>query len=82
MENLPFLGITSANRGISPVYEQKTGGIGVSAPIEATPSFSGLYQACERLSVRDGRSPDVSGGPCGRLIDIGKDGSIDNCAWG
>lgn len=82
MGNLPFLGITSANRGISPAYEQKTGGIGVSASIEAIPSFSGLFQACEQLSSKDGHSPDISGSSCGRFLDICKDGSIDNCAWG
>ena len=79
---IPFLAATGANRGISPVYEQHVGGIGVSTPIEQVASYQGLYEACEALSIKDGRSPEISGGPCGRVLDIGKNGSIDNLAWG
>lgn len=49
--------------------------------IEKTPPTD-IYSACEALSMRDGRSPDISGSSCGCNLDLCKDGCIDNLAWG
>ncbi len=53
----------------------KVGGVEKAQPVD-------VYGACEALSMRDGRSPDISGSACGAKLDLCKDGCIDNLAWG
>ena len=58
-----------------------SGGVYGVGAIEKTQPVD-VYSACEALSMKDGRSPDISGSACGAKLDIGKDGCIDNLAWG
>ena len=74
----PFLQLTNNRNIVNP----STSGVGTTAPIEKTKEPSSVFQACEALSIKDGHSPDVSGSCCGKHLDIGKDGCIDNQAWG
>ena len=73
--SINFLGLT---RPINP----STSGIGSNIKVGSIDKTSGIYEACEALSIKDGTSPDITGSCCGQFLDIGKNGSIDNQAWG
>ena len=82
IENPQVINYAMGNSYAQPIKQSVNpfGAQGVGA-VEKTPPTD-LYTACEALSVRDGRSPDISGSACGAKLDIGKDGCIDNLAWG
>lgn len=83
MENLQALNYAMTKPINKPVVEQSVNpfGAGGVGAIEKTQPVD-VYSACEALSMKDGRSPDVSGTSCGCKLDLCKNGCIDNLAWG
>lgn len=73
---------TRPQMSVNPFAGGAQQGVNQVGALERTAAPKGIYEACEELSLKDGRSPDISGSACGAKLDIGKDGCIDNLAWG